>query len=121
MMGAHGTSVAFTQWPGAVEDWPEFGLMLGARGANHRISDERVFEYRHRRLTPDQPVLRGTAQNPDVFFAARETVNRVLPHRFRATAEQPAGRRLGHAGRVWSPAGPVHGKPPFFYKHALGP
>ena len=32
MMGVHGTSVAFTQWPGAVEDWPEFGLMLAARG-----------------------------------------------------------------------------------------
>lgn len=42
MMGVHGTSVAFTQWPGAVEDWPEFGLMIGARGANHRASDERV-------------------------------------------------------------------------------
>jgi uncharacterized protein len=43
MMGVHGTSVAFTQWPGAVEDWPEFGLMLGARGAVHRASDEHVF------------------------------------------------------------------------------
>ena len=43
MMGVHGTSVAFTQWPGAVEDWPEFGLMIGARGANHRASDEHVF------------------------------------------------------------------------------
>ena len=43
MMGVHGTSVAFTQWPGAVEDWPEFGVMLGARGANHRASDEHVF------------------------------------------------------------------------------
>jgi type 1 glutamine amidotransferase/sugar phosphate isomerase/epimerase len=37
LMGIHGTSVAFTkwQWP-PVEDWPEFGHMLGARGANHR-------------------------------------------------------------------------------------
>jgi type 1 glutamine amidotransferase/sugar phosphate isomerase/epimerase len=43
MMGVHGTSVAFTQWPGAIEDWPEFGLMIGARGANHRASDEHVF------------------------------------------------------------------------------
>ncbi len=43
MMGVHGTSVAFTQWPGAVEDFPEFGLMIGARGANHRASDEHVF------------------------------------------------------------------------------
>lgn len=43
LMGVHGTSVAFTQWPGALEDWPEFGLMLGARGANHRDSTEHVF------------------------------------------------------------------------------
>ncbi|MBN2505521.1 MAG: ThuA domain-containing protein [Verrucomicrobia bacterium] len=43
LMGVHGTSVAFTRWPGAVEDWPEFGLMLGARGANHRESNEAVF------------------------------------------------------------------------------
>ena len=43
LMGVHGTSVAFTKWPGAIEDWPEFGLMLGARGANHRESDEKVF------------------------------------------------------------------------------
>jgi type 1 glutamine amidotransferase/sugar phosphate isomerase/epimerase len=43
LMGAHGTTVAFTRWPGAYEDWPEFGIMLGARGANHYDSDEHVF------------------------------------------------------------------------------
>jgi type 1 glutamine amidotransferase/sugar phosphate isomerase/epimerase len=43
LMGVHGTTVAFTQWPGAIEDWPEFGIMLGARGANHYDSDEHVF------------------------------------------------------------------------------
>ena len=42
LLGVHGTSVAFTRWPGAHEDWPEFGLMLGARGANHRDSREHV-------------------------------------------------------------------------------
>ncbi len=39
------------------------------------IPDELIFEHRSRALTPDQPVLRGTAQNPDVYFQARETVN----------------------------------------------
>ena len=43
LMGVHGTSVAFTRWPGAVENWPEFGAMLGTRGANHREADEQVF------------------------------------------------------------------------------
>ena len=39
------------------------------------IDDANVFEHRGRSLSPDRPVLRGTAQNPDVFFQARETVN----------------------------------------------
>jgi pyruvate-ferredoxin/flavodoxin oxidoreductase len=39
------------------------------------INEERVVEHRMRGLTPDRPVLRGTAQNPDVYFQARETVN----------------------------------------------
>ena len=39
------------------------------------IRDELVHEHRDRALTPDQPVLRGSAQNPDVFFQAREAGN----------------------------------------------
>jgi pyruvate-ferredoxin/flavodoxin oxidoreductase len=39
------------------------------------ISEEAVFAHRQRALTPDKPVLRGTAQNPDVFFQAREAAN----------------------------------------------
>lgn len=37
------------------------------------INMDRVFEHRSRALSPDHPVLRGTAQNPDVFFQIRET------------------------------------------------
>jgi pyruvate-ferredoxin/flavodoxin oxidoreductase len=39
------------------------------------INDDMVRAHRSRALSPDRPVLRGTAQNPDVFFQARETVN----------------------------------------------
>ncbi|MGD8584743.1 MAG: pyruvate:ferredoxin (flavodoxin) oxidoreductase [Chloroflexota bacterium] len=39
------------------------------------INDDLVQEHRARGLSPDHPVLRGTAQNPDVFFQARESVN----------------------------------------------
>ncbi len=39
------------------------------------INEERVLEHRARALSPDHPVIRGTAQNPDVYFQARETVN----------------------------------------------
>ena len=39
------------------------------------IDDDLIREHRARGLTPDKPVLRGTAQNPDVYFQGRETVN----------------------------------------------
>ena len=37
--------------------------------------DDTVAAHRSRALSPDHPVVRGTAQNPDVFFQGRETVN----------------------------------------------
>ncbi len=39
------------------------------------IPDELIFEHRKRALNPDHPFIRGTAQNPDVYFQGRETVN----------------------------------------------
>ncbi len=39
------------------------------------IDDELVYAHRQRALSPDRPVIRGTAQNPDVFFTAREACN----------------------------------------------
>jgi len=39
------------------------------------IDDELVTEHRKRALTPDNPFIRGTAQNPDVYFQGRESVN----------------------------------------------
>jgi pyruvate-ferredoxin/flavodoxin oxidoreductase len=39
------------------------------------LPEEFIRQHRSRSLSPDRPVLRGTAQNPDVYFQARETVN----------------------------------------------
>ncbi len=39
------------------------------------IDDELVLAHRHRGMNPNRPVLRGTSQNPDVYFQGRETVN----------------------------------------------
>jgi pyruvate-ferredoxin/flavodoxin oxidoreductase len=39
------------------------------------IPEDKVMEHRKRSLDPDNPVLRGTTQNPDVFFQAREACN----------------------------------------------
>jgi len=39
------------------------------------VDESLVIAHRHRALSPDHPVLRGTAQNPDVFFQGREAAN----------------------------------------------
>ncbi len=40
------------------------------------INDDRVRAHRQRALSPDHPVIRGTAQNPDVYFQGCEAKNR---------------------------------------------
>ncbi len=40
------------------------------------IDEELVVAHRLRGLSPDRPMMRGTAQNPDVYFTGRETVNK---------------------------------------------
>src|SRR5664279_6034187 len=39
------------------------------------IDEKLVFAHRSRALCPDRPMMRGTAQNPDVYFQAREACN----------------------------------------------
>jgi pyruvate-ferredoxin/flavodoxin oxidoreductase len=39
------------------------------------IDEDLVRAHRQRALSPDRPIIRGTAQNPDVYFQARETCN----------------------------------------------
>jgi len=48
---------------------------LSADQIRAMISDELVHAHRARALSPEHPVLRGSAQNPDVFFQAREAIN----------------------------------------------
>jgi pyruvate-ferredoxin/flavodoxin oxidoreductase len=40
------------------------------------ISEKSIAEFRNRALSPDRPAIQGTAQNPDVYFQGRESVNR---------------------------------------------
>jgi pyruvate-ferredoxin/flavodoxin oxidoreductase len=49
--------------------------MLDDEDVRALISDELVRAHRGRALSPARPFIRGTAQNPDVYFQARETVN----------------------------------------------
>ncbi len=58
------------------------------------IDEELIFEHRHRALSPDHPTIRGTAQNPDVFFTGRETVNKyynAVPAIVQETMDKFAG------------------------------
>lgn len=59
------------------------------------LDDELIRAHRERSLDPDAPVLRGTAQNPDVFFQAREACNPfydAAPGILRETMADFAGR-----------------------------
>ncbi len=56
LLGIHGTTVAFTDFAhGAKETWPEFGQMLGGRGAAHLTQDERIVV---KLDSPDHPLNR---------------------------------------------------------------
>ena len=59
------------------------------------IDESLVQAHRQRALTPDRPVIRGTAQNPDVFFQAREAANPfydAVPNVVQATMDRFAER-----------------------------
>lgn len=49
--------------------------MLSDEQIKSMIPDELVIAHRKRGLNPENPFIRGTAQNPDVYFQGRETVN----------------------------------------------
>lgn len=49
--------------------------MLSNADIHYMINDDLIFAHRSRSLNPDNPFIRGTAQNPDVYFQGRETVN----------------------------------------------
>ena len=63
------------------------------------IDEKLVDEHRLRALTPDRPIIRGTAQNPDTFFQAREACNpfyQACPELVQQTMLQFA-RQVGRA------------------------
>jgi pyruvate-ferredoxin/flavodoxin oxidoreductase len=57
------------------------------------IDEHDIAAFRARAMTPDRPTLRGTAQNPDIYFQGREAVNRFyeeLPGAVQATMDKLA-------------------------------
>jgi pyruvate-ferredoxin/flavodoxin oxidoreductase len=64
------------------------------------IDQKAVDEHRQRALNPERPVLRGTSQNPDVYFAGRETVNKYY-NATPAIVEKVMNRFAKVAGRQY--------------------
>ncbi len=65
----------------------------------YMISDDLAAAHRNRGLSPDHPVVRGTAQNPDAFFQAREACNpfyAACPAIVQDTMDRFAGRTGRH-------------------------
>jgi pyruvate-ferredoxin/flavodoxin oxidoreductase len=64
------------------------------------INEQAIAAHRRRALTPDHPVLRGTAQNPDTFFQAREAANPFYL-RLSAIVQQVMDDFARHTGRAY--------------------
>ncbi|KQX65740.1 pyruvate:ferredoxin (flavodoxin) oxidoreductase [Angustibacter sp. Root456] len=62
------------------------------------VPEELVRAHRERALSPERPFIRGTAQNPDVYFQARETVNPFYA-RVPEVVEQVLGELAERTGR----------------------
>ena len=75
--------------------------MLSQEQMRALINMDRLIEHRQRALSPDHPVLRGTAQNPDVFFQAREAAIRSTRH-VREKCKPSMDKFREVAGRAYS-------------------
>ncbi len=76
--------------------------LLSDESLRSLIDNELITQHRQRALSPDHPVIRGTAQNPDVFFQAREAVNPYYP-RCVDIVEQAMNRFAQLTGRQYQP------------------
>ncbi len=71
------------------------------------LDEKLVADHRSRALSPDRPVLRGSAQNPDVYFQAREAVNPFYAAVPAIVQEEMArlGERTGRTYRLFDYVG----------------
>jgi pyruvate-ferredoxin/flavodoxin oxidoreductase len=73
---------------------------IGTDIIREMISHKNITAHRQRALSPEHPVIRGTSQNPDVYFQARETVNtyyQAMP----AIVQQVMDRFAALTGRAY--------------------
>ncbi|UJH66212.1 pyruvate:ferredoxin (flavodoxin) oxidoreductase [Allomuricauda sp. SCSIO 65647] len=65
------------------------------------MPEEAIMEHKKRSLDPDHPVVRGTSQNPDVFFQAREASN-TFYDKVPGIVEETMSEFYQHTGRRYS-------------------
>ena len=80
---------------------------LGDEDLRALLDDADIAAHRSRSLSPDHPVLRGTAQNPDAFFQAREAANGYYAEAPRLVEEalERFAARTGRRYRLFEYAG----------------
>ncbi|TVZ27509.1 pyruvate-ferredoxin/flavodoxin oxidoreductase [Gillisia sp. Hel_I_86] len=64
------------------------------------MPEDKIMQHKKRSLDPDNPVIRGTSQNPDVFFQAREAAN-LYYDKVPQTVQQVMDEFYQHTGRKY--------------------
>lgn len=65
------------------------------------MPEDKIMEHKKRSLDPDHPVIRGTSQNPDVFFQAREAANTYY-QKVPGMVQETMDEFYEHTGRRYS-------------------
>lgn len=65
------------------------------------MPEDKIMDHKKRSLDPDNPVIRGTSQNPDVFFQAREAANNYY-QKVPQVVEDTMNEFYNHTGRRYS-------------------
>ena len=65
------------------------------------MPEDKIMDHKKRSLDPDHPVIRGTSQNPDVFFQAREAAN-LYYDKVPGIVEKTMDEFYEHTGRKYS-------------------
>jgi len=65
------------------------------------MPEDKIMEHKKRSLDPDSPVIRGTSQNPDVFFQAREAANNYY-QKVPGIVQETMDEFYEHTGRRYS-------------------
>jgi pyruvate-ferredoxin/flavodoxin oxidoreductase len=68
---------------------------------NAMMPEDKIMEHKNRSLDPDHPVIRGTSQNPDVFFQAREASN-LYYEKVPGIVQEVMDEFYQHTGRKYS-------------------